>query len=254
MKKVIFAILSVFCMSVFMSCSKDGDESFIPETLVGGWCGAYYSDRGDAWLNVSFYSDGTGDLLLESPTGLEVYAEFYYSVSDKTVKCKGASANTNGETNENFSITFLMDGDYLVPQDKYKQFILIQDGFLGVNSNGEIVEDQTELLQNVWISENGYELYDFKSKNKMQWYELYEPHSHKYTVSFSYEYFYDFKFKELTFYRYSYQTLTEINYSIVKLDSESLILKNTKTNKEYKYKRGTKSDIPTQKVDKYFGY
>lgn len=255
MKKILFCILSVFCMIGLASCSKDGDGSFIPESLVGYWCGAYYTDRGDAWLEVSFESDGTGNLQLETPTGLVRYAEFYYSVSGNTVKCKGASADTNGDTSENFSIIFLMDGEFLIPQDQYTQFILKQDGYVGVNSNGEIVEDQIDLFKNIWITENGYELYNFKDKNKVDWYELYEPFSKKYAISFlNDEYFYDFKFKELTYYRYNYGKLYITKYSIVKLDSESLVLKNISTNNERKFKRGSKSDIPTEKVDKYFGY
>ena len=252
MKKVLFCMLGVICMLAFASCSKDGDGSYIPESLEGYWCGVYYDNRGrEAWLEVTFESDGIGDLRLESPTGLVVLAEFEYSVSGNTVKCKGASANTNGSSSSNFSITFLMDEEYLIPQDKYTQFILKKNGYVEVNSNGEIVENQIDLLKNVWLTESGYDLYNFKDKNKTDYYELYEPFSKKYTVSFlNDEYFYDYKFKELTFYRRNSTT----EYSIVKLDSESLVLKNINTNKLLKLKRGSKSDIPTEKVDKYFGY
>lgn len=232
----------VVLFASILSLTSCGDEKFnVPENLIGTWKGISHGDTGTAYLTVSFGSDMTGELELEYPTGSNL-AYFEYTVSGYSITCKGTSANTNGSTNNNFSMTFQLENDRLIPQNQWTQFILTKDGSIETNVNGDIVSDQSEQLQNVWINESGYYILYFKDSENVIEYGLYEQNSNKYTSAKTFQYYYDYKCNELDLYR----GVNSYFFTINELDSESLVMTSQNSGTIYKYKCGSKSDIPTE--------
>ena len=235
------ALFAIFVCMNFNSCD---DELYVPENLVGNWSGKYHDDRGTAYLNVDFFSDSSGELYLESPTEAFTQVYFNFSVSDNIVKCKGAYASTMGDVGvgKDFSITFQLKDDCLIPIDKYEWFILTQNGSIETNMNGDIVKDQSKELQGVWVRSSGNTVFYINdSKNAVE-YTLYEPESNKYTWVSSFQYDYDYKLNELNL----YTKADAMYFTITTLNSDSLIFKDKKTKGIHEFKRGTISDIPTE--------
>lgn len=241
---------STFFIALFVSilslASCENEDSHVPENLIGTWIGICHEDRGTAYLTVSFKSDLTGEIELESPSEAFTIAYFEYSVSDNNIICKGASAGTIGEgANSNFSITFQWEDNRLIPLNQWNYFILTKDGSIETNINGDIVSDQSKQLQGVWISEAGSFVMYFKDSENVTQYGLYEPYSNKFVSALGFQYVYSYKRSELDLYG---NDGTSYFLTINELNSESLVMTEKNTGTVYKYKRGSKSDIPTEFV------
>lgn len=143
-QKLLF--LQVFVLlfaGLFSSCSSDDDESSFSD-IIGTWSGTYtyYNPVGGQkyqYLTIWFYENGTGELEYESPTSSS-FASFIYSVAGNVVMCQGAWANSDADYDVNFAMTLRIDGDRLIPQDRYSAFILTRDGSIVTDSSG-IVSD-----------------------------------------------------------------------------------------------------------------
>lgn len=135
----IFLLLCIIINSIFTACSNN-DDAQIPNELIGDWIGICHESRGTSYLSVSFNTDLTGELLLESPSGAYNMAYFEYTMSGNEVLCKGTSSGTigGGGTNNNFSMTFHWDTNRLTPINQYTQFILTKDGSIETDQDGNI--------------------------------------------------------------------------------------------------------------------
>ena len=140
-----FRYISLILLTIIMgtgitACSNDNDN-YVPDELIGNWIGICHESRGTAYLSVSFYTNSTGELLLESPTGAYTAANFEYTVSGSEILCKGISSGTigSGNVNYDFDVTFRWEGNRLIPEDQWTQFVLTKDGSIETNSNGDIL-------------------------------------------------------------------------------------------------------------------
>lgn len=118
------AFVAILMCVNFAACSDD-DDGNIPNYLVGLWYGEHTSSLGTAYLYVDFYSNSTGELYLESPTGAFTQAYFDYSVSGDIVNCNGASVSTiGGGGSGEWDMKFRLENERLIPINQYTTFIL----------------------------------------------------------------------------------------------------------------------------------
>ena len=234
-------MMLIVLMSVgftFHSCSKEDDD--ITDNIVGTWYGtrSYYNPAGGTkfqYLTITFESNGTGDLEYESPVSY-AFAKFTYSVRDSKVICQGAYADTNGAVNGDFNLTLRIEGNRLIPTDRYDMFILTRDGSIETDGSGDEVKDDSQLIYGVWVHSSGEVVIVFDSSSFTE-YTLLSASSNIYSKktegSFSYNY------------RQNYVLINNARYNVLNLTENALQLKSESNNVTYNYKRGSKSDIPT---------
>lgn len=238
MKKFFLPIILVLislCFSIFLaSCDTDDDEQ-----VVGSWYGtrAYYNPVGGTkyqYLTVIFEANGTGSLEYETPSSYS-YAKFKYSVKNNTITCNGAYANTDGDVETDFHMTLRIEGNRLIPVDKYSMFILTKDNSIMTDGNGDEITDKSNLLYGVWLYNSG-KIVLVLDESYFTEYTLMSSSSKIYSKktegSFSFNQAGNFVF--IDGYRYDIMTLTE---SSLQLKSQSGVISS--------YNRGSESDIPT---------
>lgn len=94
-------------------------------------------------MYLTLNSDHTGSFEYESPVSYST-AYFRWSVSGNKITCKGAYANTYGDVDADFTISFEIRGDRLYPLDRFTEFILTQDGSVITDGNGNIISGGVE--------------------------------------------------------------------------------------------------------------
>lgn len=123
-KMIRMAFVAILMCVNFAACSDD-DDGNIPNYLVGLWYGEHTASLGTAYLYVDFYSNSTGELYLESPTGAFTQVYLDYSVSGDIVNCNGAYGSTMaGGSSGEWAMKFRLENERLIPIDKYTTFIL----------------------------------------------------------------------------------------------------------------------------------
>ena len=231
---------------VIASCS-DKDEPNV-ESVVGSWYGTrtYYNPAGGTkyqYLTMSFESNGTGTLEYESPVSYSV-AKFTYKINGGNITCSGAYANTYGDLESDFTMTLSIEGDRLIPTNKYSQFILTRDNSVMTDGDGNEVIDQSNLLQQVWISTSGETITIFEESTYIE-YVLSSPYSKTYTSRYEGAYSYNVARKLIN--------LNGTQFDIISLTSTFLSLKSEKSGKIFNYNVGSASDIPINEEELYSG-
>ena len=128
--KFLFSLIAILSVAfAFTSCSDDDEQS--NSAVVGSWFGTHsynnpVSGTKYNYLSLWLEEDGTGSCEYDG-SGQYVCASFRYSVSGNTVRCKGTYANSDDDYGD-FELILLIDGDRLIPQDRYTNFILTRDG------------------------------------------------------------------------------------------------------------------------------
>lgn len=218
------------------ACSDDADEPTL-NNLVGDWSGTsvYHnpvSGMKYRYLNISFEANGTGDFQYEAPTSLTV-GYFTYSVKNNEVRCTGARAYSDGDVDEDFSMTLRIEGDRLIPLDKYDNFILTRDGSVTTDSNGNELIDHSEDIEGVWLNQGEVLVLEYGR------YTLYQVASDTgYSSKSSGEYTYDYISKRFV--------LGITTYDVVFVNEKSMRLKNAATGNIIDLKRGSQSDVPQE--------
>lgn len=219
---------------VFSACSSDEPEQSIElseDDIPGLWYGRHVYDRGNGsygeqFLSVWFYDDHTGKLEYETPTSIAM-GVFSWSVNKNRIECIGAHASSANDTGEIININFRIDGNRLYPEGKYESFVLTTDGSVEIYE-GKEVYDQSELLQQEWISSDGLTIIWLKSNNKFDFYELSEPYG-SYKNRENGEFVYSFRKSTLELHfikgRDIYRT---VNYNISKIGERELVLSDSK--------------------------
>lgn len=230
---------------LFGSCERqefnEKQESNEKYDIVGTWYGinSYYNPAGGTkfrYLTIEFWDNFTGELQYEGPTSIKI-AYFYYSVSNDVIVCKGASANTDGDVDESFSLTLRIEGDRLIPQNQYSYFILTKDGSVETNgSNGKEVIDQSDLLKRVWITTTGEVVLNLKTDDTFEEYVLESPYSDRYLSVSKGQYTYDPRYYKLI--------INMKSFLITVLTEETLVISGD--GKIISYHAASPSDIPSQ--------
>lgn len=219
---------------VFSACSSDEPEQNIElseDDIPGLWYGRHVYNRGNGsygeqFLSVWFYDDHTGKLEYETPTSIAM-GVFTWSVNKNRIECIGAHASSANDTGEIININFRIDGNRLYPEGKYESFVLTTDGSVEIYE-GKEVYDQSELLQQEWISSDGLTIIWLKSNNKFDYYELSEPYGN-YKSCEKGEFVYSFRESTLELHfikgRDIYRTA---NYNISKIGERELVISDSK--------------------------
>lgn len=223
----------------FTSCGDDDGPSGGAD-IVGTWYGtrSYYNPAGGTkyqYLSVTFESNGTGSLDYESPVSISK-GYFTYSVSGNTVTCNGAWANSYGDIDSNFTWTLELQGDRLLPQNMYSDFILTKDGSVETDGNGNEIIDNTSLLQQVWVADDGYTVVEFFANGEYEEYELSSPFGNSYSALNTGTYYYDSRNQTILLNNTTTLNIIEISSTTLKLQRGSTLLS---------YKVGSRSDIPS---------
>ncbi len=236
-KKLILPII-IICLNIgitisFTSC-KNEDFDFI----IGTWFGtvAYNNPVSGIkyqYLSIEFKENGLGSLEYDSPVSYSV-AKFTYTVKNNVITCNGASANTGGDTDGNFTMKLRIEGERLIPIDKYNDFILTKDNSVLTDLNGKEVIDNSELLYGVWLHSSD-EVVLVLGQSYFTEYTLLSPSSNIYSKKTEGSFSYNILNK--------YVLINGSKYDIVTLSEKVLQLKS-ESGIRFNYVRGDKSDIP----------
>lgn len=235
--KVYNSLLVLLCtifVSLLTACGND-DESLATE-LQGTWigCHAYNNPVGGLkknYLYITFKDGKTGDITYEGVSSY-AYGVFTYRVSGNTIKCSGAWASTNdGEASE-FTLTLEIQGDRLIPIDKFTAFILTRDGSVITDGDGNEAIDYSNLIVGVWLSSNQVVEFDYST------YTIYNMSSStSYSTKETGSYSYDYITKKLK--------VGSVFYDVVTVNENSLSLRNSSGN-TLNFRRGSIDDIPKE--------
>lgn len=180
MKTIYHLILYAIFTTVLVSCGDD-DESLM-SNIVGNWSGtvAYYNPVGGAkyqYLSVDFYENGTGKLEYEAPQSMSL-GYFSYSVARNKVSVQGGWGSSYGDVDSDFYLTFNIEGDRLIPVEKYTNFILTRDGSVMTNTKGQEVPSP-DSIEGVWVENDGYSVIRFNLNGTVDEYVRTSPWSDK---------------------------------------------------------------------------
>ena len=233
-------LLVVIIMALTLGACDDNDKNeFNADSIVGSWYGTrtYYNPAGGTkyqYLSISFESNGTGTLEYESPASYSV-AKFVYEVNGNKITCKGAYANTYGDVESDFTMTLSIEGDRLIPIDKYPNFILTRDNSVMTDGDGNEIVDKSNLLQQVWISTSGETIVMFQESTYIE-YVLSSPFAKTYTNRCENGYSYNAARKIIN--------IDGTQFDILLLTDTYLSLKSQNSGKIFNYNIGSEADIP----------
>lgn len=162
MKPIYHIIILTLILPLLMACSDDEDA--LMSNISGHWSGtmAYYNPASGAkyqYLNVDFYENGTGKLEHQSPVSISI-GYFSYTVKQNRISVKGGWGSSYGDIDEDFSLTFNIEGDRLKPVEMYSNFILTRDGSVMTNSDGQEMPSP-DSIEGVWVEDKGYSVVRF---------------------------------------------------------------------------------------------
>lgn len=234
---MILVMLMVLASTGLCSCSNS-DDFDLRNDIIGSWYGtrAYYNPAAGTkyqHLSLSLESNGTGELEYDTPSGYS-FVKFTYKVSGNIIKCKGVKASTNDFEVDDFEMTLSIEGNRLIPLDRYSFFILTRDDSVMTDSEGKEVVNSSNLLNNVWIRTDGYCICVIVN-GKCTEYTLLQQYGKTYKSKSIYDISYDPIKKTIRF--------GNTDYNIVILNSSVLDIKNDKNH--FVFNAGTSDDIPT---------
>ncbi len=217
-----------------MGCEKEDFDS-----VTGSWYGtrAYYNPVGGTkyqYLTIKFENNGSGSLEYEAP-GSYALAYFSYSIKNGVITCNGGYANTYGDVDDNFNLKLKIEGNRLIPLNKYTVFILTKDNSVMTDGNGEELINNTELLYGVWLHSSG-EVVLVLNQSSYTEYTLLSPASNIYSKKTEGVIIYNLLNK--------YLLINGNKFDLLNLTKTELQIRSEK-NVVFNYTRGTVSDIPT---------
>ena len=232
--KLLVVIITAFTLG---ACDDKNEPN--ADSIVGSWYGTrtYYNPAGGTkyqYLSISFESNGTGTLEYESPVSYSV-AKFAYEVNGNKISCKGAYANTYGDVESDFTMTLSIERDRLIPIDKYPNFILTRDNSVMTDGDGNEIVDQSNLLQQVWISSSGETIVMFQESTYIE-YVLSSPFAKTYTKRYEKVYSYNAARKLIN--------IDGTQFDILLLTDTYLSLMSQNSGKIFNYNIGSELDIP----------
>ena len=225
----------------FSACSDDVGSEENTDFICGTWYGvrSYYNPVSGTkfqYLTITFNSDKIGEMDYETPSGYTAYY-FAYSISDNIITCEGAKADTDGDVDDNFVLKLKIEGDRLIPINRYTAFILTRDGSVETDGDGNEIIDQSDLLIRDWIRADGLSILSMNNSTNFTEYLLSAPNSNKYYYYENMNYSYDKRYKKIIF--------GNTTYEILQLDSDKLCIKNSAQSVVIEFRSATKNDIPT---------
>lgn len=193
-KLLLLVALSLCGVSCLISCGEDPTDDSLD--IIGNWYGvrSYYNPAGGTkyqYLTVRFFENGAGELEYESPVSYSV-GKFWYTVAGSTIECHGAYASTNGDVSPTFNFTLKKQGDRLLPQNMFSNFVLTRDGSVEVGDTGNEVIDDTDLLQRIWVRSDGLSVIEFYATSFDE-YVLDAPNSKSFVYACNQNYYYDYR-------------------------------------------------------------
>lgn len=235
------AIRLLFVVTIALnSCGKDNSFSN-SEQLSGTWYGTHYYNNPVGgtkfqYLTLSLQPDHRGSLEYESPSSFSV-AYFKWSVSSGYVECKGAYANSYGESTAEFSLKLRIENDRLQPLGQFSMFILTKDNSVMTDGNGNEIEnpeDRINRLENTWVSTDGMSVIRFSNNDEYEEYILTKPFDRTY---FSY------KRGKYQYFPYTNRLSIDVDFwDIEEFTNRTIVIKKDNIRKSYTL--GDKSDIP----------
>lgn len=243
MKKTNLLYLLVFGLILCSFKCTDDEEELVDQRVVGTWYGKRSYNNPAAgiryqYLMVTFNNDNTGTLEYESPLGLGV-GSFVWTTSKNQVSCyNGAYVNYEGVVESDFSMKLRIEGDRLIPEDKFTSFILTRDGSVETDGNGNEIIDYSDLLQNVWVETDGKSVIWFKDDKNVVEYRF-EDKSNPDIYSFRRNTQYSYYIRD------GQIRIENMLYDIIGLDENELtLLEKDSPFEMHMYDIGTKQDIP----------
>lgn len=243
MKKTNLLYLLVFGLILCSFKCTDDEEELVDQRVVGTWYGKYSYNNPVTGVNyrylmVTFNNDNTGTLEYESPLGLGV-GSFVWTTSKNQVSCyNGAYVNYEGVVESDFSMKLRIEGDRLIPEDKFTSFILTRDGSVETDGNGNEIIDYSDLLQNVWVETDGKSVIWFKDDKNVVEYRF-EDKSNPDIYSFRRNTQYSYYIRD------GQIRIENMLYDIIGLDENELtLLEKDSPFEMHMYDIGTKQDIP----------
>lgn len=249
MKKANLLYLLVFGLILCSFKCTDDEEEFVDQRVVGTWYGkSSYNNPVTGvnyrYLMVTFNNDNTGILEYESPLGLGV-GSFVWTTSKNQVSCyDGGYVDYEGVASA-FSMKLRIEGDRLIPEDRFTSFILTRDGSVETDVDGNEIVDNSALLQNVWVETGGKSVMWFKDAMNVVEYRF-EDTSNPDIYSFrrNTQYSYSARDNEIK--------IEDDVYSIVGVNGKELTLRmTTSPYSMHMYDIGTKQDIPSDVATTY---
>lgn len=249
MKKANLLYLLVFGLILCSFKCTDDEEEFVDQRVVGTWYGKYSYNNPVTGVNyrylmVTFNNDNTGILEYESPLGLGV-GSFVWTTSKNQVSCyDGGYVDYEGVASA-FSMKLRIEGDRLIPEDRFTSFILTRDGSVETDVDGNEIVDNSALLQNVWVETGGKSVMWFKDAINVVEYRF-EDTSNPDIYSFrrNTQYSYSARDNEIK--------IEDDVYSIVGVNGKELTLRmTTSPYSMHMYDIGTKQDIPSDVATTY---
>lgn len=236
-------LLLVIIVALTIGACNDKNEPN-DNSIIGSWYGTrtYYNPVGGTkyqYISMSFETNGTGTLEYESPVSYAV-AKFVYKINGNKITCNGAYANTYGDVESDFAMTLAIEGDRLIPINKYQQFILTRDNSIITDGDGNEIIDQSDLLQRVWVSTSGETVVLFQESTYIE-YVLSSPFSKTFINSNEKSYSYNAARKLIN--------IDGTQFDILLLTSTSLSLKSQTSGVIHNYNIGSESDIPKREED-----
>lgn len=238
-QRILFFVLSILSTILLAACSND-DDDIKGSNITGSWYGTRsYNNPASGtkyqYLSMTFDSNGTGDLEYTAPTSY-TYAKFNYRISGSKILCDGYFATDAYEmdTVEKFEMTLSIEGDRIIPLDKYTLFILTKDNSVMTDGDGNEVIDDSYLLNNVWIRDDGYSICVIENRKCTEYILLNKYGSiygEKYTSNISY----DPARRTIMF--------GTTQYDLIILTPSILEIKNSKNH--FVFNAGSPKDIPT---------
>lgn len=249
MKKTNLLYLLVVGLILCSFKCTDDEEELVDQRVVGTWYGKYSYNNPVTGVNyrylmVTFNNDNTGILKYESPLGLGV-GSFVWTTSKNQVSCyDGGYVDYEGVASA-FSMKLRIEGDRLIPEDRFTSFILTRDGSVETDVDGNEIVDNSTLLQNVWVETGGKSVMWFKDAMNVVEYRF-EDTSNPDIYSFrrNTQYSYSARDNEIK--------IEDDVYSIVGVNGKELTLRmTTSPYSMHMYDIGTKQDIPSDGATTY---
>lgn len=235
----IFKLFMVLVFSLqFVSCNDNENDISEKEEIIGSWYGtrAYYNPASGTkyqYLTLLLEDNGTGELEYESPSGFS-FVKFRYKVSKDKINCKGVKASTDDFEAEDFEMTLSIEGNRLIPLDRYSYFILTKDNSVITDGDGNEVINDRELFNQVWIRDDGYSICVINN-DKCTEYMLLNQYGNIYSQKSVYNFSYDNIRRRVI--------VGTTEYEVIRLTTSILEIMNNSSH--FVFNAGTSKDIPT---------
>lgn len=125
-----FAIIIAVCFATLPLASCDDDAS--TSNILGTWYATFtynnpVAGKKSTNLEATFNANNTGEIIYDSSVVYSVF-EFTYKIKGNIIQCQGVKVDSNGDIEYDYMVNIKIEGDRLIPQNHYTNFILTRDG------------------------------------------------------------------------------------------------------------------------------